>query len=847
MTERQEMRGRNSGLSILRTLFDAEWAAGIFGLKLFIACVAIATFMMGAVWILGDGLSKTLSRGGTMFLGGDVAVTTTNVPLEDEVRDGLLDLAPLSEVAELRTSARLGDSRVAVEVKGVDTAYPLYGDVGLASGSSLGPALSSAGRDYPPAIVEAALLARTGGKVGDLLHLGSGTFVITDILTLEPDRLSAGRFMVGPRVIVSLDDLRSSGLIQRGSLIEFRYRLRDDQGNSSALTDAVRALQPTAGWELETPAGAGDRVLRTVNRTTTFLGMAGIAAFAIGLSGAWAAARSWITRRARTIALYRLSGATPGMVLALHALIMAVSSVAGLFIGLGVSVLAAVPLLDIITERLHVPWSAADVVFQIITVGAILVVGLIGTGLLALSGAARISPGAAMRSGVTDLRTDPRHAAIGTGFVVAALTGGALSLPIPLLAGLATIGLATATGLLALAAGAVARIVARRKPGGFIGTVVGLSLGNAGHAATRTVAIGVGIVGITAIVAAQSSLDRALTMELPERVPDLVLLDVQPDQVEGIRDRIEADPRLGGLQANPFMRMTITAINGVPAPDALVREDKSWVIEGDRSFSWTATPTGAELLAGSWWDADYAGPPVVSPEEDLMEAFDLKVGDRITYGVLGRSFTSEVVNIRKEYHRTFRPEYLMVASPQPFRNAPQTWIMSLQGESDNDVDGLIRELASGYPNVTAIDIRVIAAQVGSAIEGASLASFLIAVLLIVAGALSLAALVAADVDSRRQEALVFALVGASRGEIALARLTEAAVIGAIAAILGGAAGSVGGYFSVTEALHITWSPGLAALLLPIALGVAASVAAGIVGGLGAAPRGRGELARQLTG
>ena len=109
-----------------------------------------------------------------------------------------------------------------------------------------------------------------------------------------------------------------------------------------------------------------------------------------------------------------------------------------------------------------------------------------------------------------------------------------------------------------------------------------------------------GIIGITAIVAAQSSLDQALTGALPARVPDLILIDVQPTQVDVIRNRIEADPALGGLQAHPFMRMTITAINGVPANEALVREDKSWVIEGDRSFSWAAAPPGAELLQGKW-------------------------------------------------------------------------------------------------------------------------------------------------------------------------------------------------------------------------------------------------------
>ncbi len=296
-----------------------------------------------------------------------------------------------------------------------------------------------------------------------------------------------------------------------------------------------------------------------------------------------------------------------------------------------------------------------------------------------------------------------------------------------------------------------------------------------------------------------------------------------------------------------MMRMTITRVNDLPAQQALVDPEKSWVIEGDRSFSWTAAPTGAELLQGSWWPEDYSGPPLVSPEEDVMEAFDLEVGDTVTYSVLGRVFTSEVSNIRKEYHRTFRPEYLMVASPQPFRNAPHTWVMSLQSTSDGAVDELIAFLKDAHPNVTSIDIRAIVTQMRDVVEGATMAVLFIALLLVVvAAALSVAALVASDVDARRREALVFTLIGASRREIALVRLTEAAGTGALAAIVGGCGGLLGGYFLVTEGLGIDWAPTYATVLLPVGLGISASVVTGIIGGLGAAPKGRGQMARLLT-
>ena len=60
-------------------------------------------------------------------------------------------------------------------------------------------------------------------------------------------------------------------------------------------------------------------------------------------------------------------------------------------------------------------------------------------------------------------------------------------------------------------------------------------------------AIGIGIIGITAIVAAQASLNAALTDELPDRVPDLVLIDVQQAQVGNIRSYIDGVLALGSL------------------------------------------------------------------------------------------------------------------------------------------------------------------------------------------------------------------------------------------------------------------------------------------------------------
>lgn len=833
-------------IRILRGLLKAELAAGIYGLKLFIACVTIATVMMGAVWMMGDSLSRSLSESGTTLLGGDVTVTVVNLPLGNETEDKLSDIGTVSRVAELRSSAVVGEGRIAVELKGVDDIYPLNGIVRLTSGQDMSTALQMR-EGRPAAIVEPSLLRRLYVTVGDTIRLGTQDFVISDTLLIEPDRLSAGRFMVGPRILIRLDILMNSGLIQRGSIVDFRYRLNfaPNVAVDDAM-DSVAAIRPETGWELETPGDAGDRVRRTVERTTTFLGMAGIVALVIGLSGAWASAKAWVSRRVRTIALYRLSGATPGIVVSLHAAIIAIASSLGVALGLGIAALGTTPLMQVVSAQLHLVWSPVSLIDPTLQVAWILILGITGTSILSLSGITRLSPGAAMRSGDAELQPDARQLSIGLALIGLAMIGATLSLPVPMLAGIAAGGLCIVALILGGGGWVLARLAASRQPRGFIAVVTRQGLLNTNAVAMRAVAIGIGIAGITAIVAAQNSLEQGLRAELPDRIPDLVLIDVQPDQVDDVKARIAADTALGGLQANPFMRMTLTAVNGVSAEDALLRDDKSWVIEGDRSFSWTAEPTGAELLAGEWWAPDYDGPPVLSPEEDLQEAFDLKPGDELTYSVLGRSFTSEVVNIRKEYHRTFRPEYLLMASPNPFQDAPQSWVISLQGETDIVVDDLINDLATIYPNITSIDIRTLVAQVIEVIDGAVVATLLVALTLLVAGGLSLAAVIAAEVDARRREALAYTLIGASLSEIALARLFEAASIGAIAAVLGGVAGWIGGYWAVDQALRVAWTPGLLAAALPLILGITAAASAAAVGALGALPKGRGQIIRQMS-
>ncbi|WP_230532033.1 ABC transporter permease [Microvirga roseola] len=824
-------------------LARTEFLAGMAGLRLFIACIAIGTLMLSAVWMLGSALSGAFEVNGRQIMGGDTEIADLSTPLPQETISALAQFGAISHVTDMRSAARAGDQATPIELRAVDGAHPLYGQLRI-EGASMPDALALSGGTYG-AVVQATLLGRTGASIGDRLEVGSIQVEIRGTIAAEPDRLGAGGFMIGPRVIVSREALEAADLLTLGSLAEHRYRIRLDESiTPDEFRSAVQRLVP-GGGNLRFPEDAAGRIRRIVERTSTFLGITGAVALAIALSGAWAAASAWIRKRSRTIALYRLSGAEPHLVAAQHGLILGTAALVGVATGTITAAVLVVYATGFMTEMLPIPVTVAVLTPPALMAAGTMLLGVAGAAFPAVTGSSRISAGAAMRSGETVPRPGSAPVAAGTVLIALAAALAILRLPATGIALKAALWLTVSAVLLALGGWALAWILGRLRPKGFAAASVVRSLSSPRASAAKALSIGIGIAGITVVASLQASVGGVMRSELARELPDLALLDIRAAQLPQIRQAVQASPGLSSLDAYPHLRTIIKSINGTPAPEALVNPRRSRMVRGDIGLSWTQDPIEGNLLAGEWWAPDYSGPMLLSIEEDVADAFGIGPGDRMALSVMGREIEGEVANIREEKDRDFGISFLLVASPNPLRHAPHTWVGMLQGE-DGALTSFIRDLGASAPNVTIIDVRQIVREVSTAIEGAMLGILAVAGILLTAGALSLSAVVAADTDARAREALVFSLVGASRREIAVARLLEIASVGALAATIGGTAGLIGGWWLATEAMHIPWEPGLLSFALPLALGILAAGAAGLFAGMGSMPCGCGEIARRLS-
>src|SRR5260221_5830418 len=111
------------------------------------------------------------------------------------------------------------------------------------------------------------------------MRIGEKDFTIKAAITKEPDRISDG-LALGPRVMMSEASLRSTGLIQPGSLITWKYRVKMKDGASLAeVREVVRQAEEDhreAGWRGRNRGRAPPGVDEYVQRPSHFMTLVGL-------------------------------------------------------------------------------------------------------------------------------------------------------------------------------------------------------------------------------------------------------------------------------------------------------------------------------------------------------------------------------------------------------------------------------------------------------------------------------------------------------------------------------------------------------------------------------------------
>ena len=806
-------------LALAWRLARRELRAGLSGFRVFLACLAIGVAAIAGVGSLSQAVVEGLRADGRVILGGDVDLRLHNRP-PSAAQDRFLaaTAAQVSRTVGLRAMARPAAEagRLSlVELKAVDAAYPLVGEMQLDPSGPLAPALAINDGVWG-AVADGNLLSRLGVGLGGRIKVGDAVFTVRATIRREPDRV-AGILSLGPRLMISADALAATGLLRPGSQVDFHRRVvLAPTADRGAWTERLKDAFPEAGWRIRGIDDAAPGVRRFVERMTLFLGFAGMTALLVGGIGVGNAVRAYVDSKTATIAVMKSIGAPGGLVFSIYLLQVLALAGAGIIIGLGLGAglpaAAAWGLAGVLPVAPRVDLYAAPLV----TAAAF---GLLTALTFAIWPLARARGVPA--AGLFRARIAPPTGRPGTTAMVA-VTVGAIALA-ALTLGTATdrgfaiwfIGGAIAT-LLALGGGARLLAALARQFSTVRSPAWRLALANIhrpGSPATSIVlSLGLGISVLVAVAEIEGNLTRQIDERLPETAPAFFFIDIQPDQVEAFDRTVAEVPGSGALRRVPTLRGRIVRINGVPVEEARIAPETEWAVRGDRVITYAGKPADdVRITAGDWWPADYAGPPLISLDAGVARGFGVVPGQTLSINVLGREIEATIGSLREIDWRSLRFDFAIIFASGTLESAPHTHIAAVS-VTESAEDAVERAVADRFPNISAIRVREALAAAAGLLAGIGTTVTSTASIAVIAGALVLAGAVAAGQRRRIYDAVVFKVLGATRRAALGAFAAEFAVIGIATGAVASIIGTLTAWAVVVFLMRMEWTflPGVAA-------------------------------------
>ncbi|MCA0275044.1 MAG: ABC transporter permease [Proteobacteria bacterium] len=790
-----------------------EMRGGLRGFLIFLTCIALGVAAIGGVNSVARAITAGVASEGQALLGGDIRFQLIQREATDKERAFLDSLGTVSHNAGMRSMARLedGSDQSLVEAKAVDDVYPLYGQLVTEPALPRAELFAEKAGAYGAAAPD-LLFERLKLKLGDRIKLGAATFELRAKLVTEPDAVSDG-FGFAPRLLVSMDGLTASGLIQPGSLVEHAYKVRMPVGTSEAEVTAVReranAEFPEAGWSVRTRTNAAPALSANIERFSQFLTLVGLTSLVVGGVGVANAVRAYLDGKRGVIATFKSLGASGGFVLSVY--LIQILLIAGLGIAIGLVLGALMPFAASAALQSVIPVPAEAGVYPAALAMAALfgVLVTLAFAILPLGRARDVPATALFREMGFEGRGMPRFVYVATALVIAA----ALALLAIWFAGdrrIATIfvGATVFSFLVLRVVGLGVQWLARKSPR-VRSTALRLAIGNIHRPGALTpsvvLSLGLGLTLLVTLALIDGNLRRQISGSLPERAPNFFFVDIQPGEVDDFAKLVETEAPGGKLVRVPMLRGRVMALNGTEVQKLNVPPEGAWVLRGDRGLTYAKNiPENSTLSQGTWWPADYAGEPLVSFSAQEGRELDLKLGDTVTVNVLGRNVTAKIASFREVQWETMGINFVMVFSPNTFAGAPHSWLATLteQKAAPADEAKILNAVTRSYPAITTVRVKDaldvvnrLVAQLGTAIRAAAGVA-LIASVLVLAGAL------AAGNRARIHDAVILKTLGATRRTLIAAFSLEYMLIGLATAVFALAAGGVAAWFVVARIMTL---------------------------------------------
>ncbi len=790
------------------SLAIADLRGGAKGLSTFITCLVLGIFAIAASGSASKAFQTGLANESQLLFGGDVRLTFVQRFLPAAAEEWLADYGKVASLVEVRVMGQSDETRRLVEILFIDDNYPLLGDltVTLPDGALDWRDALRKKNGLWGALAFDRVFNELSTATGGIITLPQESVAIAGQLLRQPDSLTSG-FAFAPRMLISSNALPDLGLTDKGVRFQSEYRVLLNAG----ITVEKFATDFSAAWpdhvnRLETRDDSVGGLSAMIGRLELFLGFVGLSALIAGGLGVSAAARGIVESRQKSIATLKTLGATGAEVQAIIAFQIALMAVIAIVIGLIAGALTPLGILAVYGDQLPFPANAAIFPEPLIYAALAGFVAAFAFAAMPL-GVGRVTPPSALFRAADD-RTPGRERIIGLILFALLLAIGAIASDVPTMAIMLGLG-AALSFFIFWGLGKFVQIgarILRPRLSGFAGQAVA-GLAGLGSLAPRSApALGLGAALLFALVQIQSNLISQIEDIAPQNVPSMVLFQVPLDKVEAVDRAVEA--AAPGLETEDYRRTPMISTRLIERngerllPDDM--QENRWFLEDGLDATYVATPREPErLVEGEWWAADYAGDLLVSVEIDVAKDAGIKVGDTLTFEVMGRTLEATVSNLRTVDWGGFGGNFAVVFSPGTLEaaNPNSIVLMRLTPEQDEAVAAAVANIDAG---ITIFRVREALDAAARMFGKLTVAIRVIALVALLSGIAACFAALTAGMRARIYETAIQRTLGADQRRLVASTATEIALTALVAVIAGGMIGLFAAWLLIVEVFEAQW-------------------------------------------
>lgn len=780
-----------------------DWRAGELRFLLLALVVAVAS--LSSVGFFVDRMRAGLTRDAHQALAADLLIASTS-PIPEKWRTQAqargLQTAQTVVFPSMGQVAAGNDSRAKlVTIKAVSAAYPLRGAMKLYQGKS-----EVAVREVPAAgtaWVDPALLGSLGIQIGSEIQLGELKLKVTQSIALEPDR-GAGFLGFSPRVMISLNDLAATQLIQDGSRATYRLLLAGDAEQVKAMkTQIAQEIEvgDLRGVRLETIENGNEQLQNTLNRAEQFLSMVSMLSALLAALAIAMAARRFMLRHIDACAMLRCLGLTQNQLTALYSLEFLILGVIGSVLGVTLGYAAHYVLLHFLAQFVShdLPVASLLPAYQGFALGILLLIGFALPPILQL----RDVP----HNRVIRREQDPPKA-------MSLLTYGVGSMMFLALmlwqSGDVKLGLTVSVGFFVclMLFAVVARLslwVLQKTRSGIDSSVWRFAITALQRRQSATVmqvvALSLGLMALLLLTIVRSDLMSSWKQATPPDAPNHFVINIQNDQKQKIADMLS---EFGAPPMYPMIRGRLVRINDeVVKPENYKEEQLKSLVTREFNLSTMADlPESNTVIAGQWYQDHSADKAEVSMEEGLVKNLKLKLGDRLRFEIAGQALDTTLTSIRKLEWGSMRVNFFAVINPKAMQNKPQTWITAVHlPEQRKQFSNQLTQL---FPNLTVMDVSAIIKQLQGVLDQVMSAVEFLFLFMLVSGLMVLYAVLMGSQDERMREAALLRALGATKSQLSQAQWMEFLLIGSLSGLLAASGASAIGWVLATYSFKFAW-------------------------------------------